>query len=194
MVDVVFALEGRTLPSAYRGPLAQALAGALPWLFDDPATGVHRLKLVPGGGGEQLVSPRTRLLLRVPRARSAAAAALAGTGLQVAGHGLRVGAAHTRELLPHGTLYAHFVEAGTEDEAAFTTRLRTELDALDVPASPICGRWQSHEGRVGCSVMLSGLQATQSLRVLEQGLGPHRHFGCGLFVPHKSAAAVGVPD
>jgi hypothetical protein len=42
--------------------------------------------------------------------------------------------------------------------------------------------------------MLSGLNAAQSLRVLRQGVGPHRLLGCGLFVPHKSAAAVGAPD
>jgi len=27
--------------------------------------------------------------------------------------------------------------------------------------------------------------------VLEHGLGAHRRLGCGMFVPHKSAAAVG---
>lgn len=193
MVDVAFALEGRTLPAEYRARLAEALARALPWLADDPAIGVHRLNLVRGGGGEVLVSPRTRLLLRVPRPRAGDVAALEGAGLDVAGHPLRVGPARTRELLPHGTLYAHFVEAGTPDEGAFVVRLRAQLDALDIPAQPVCGRWQSSEGRVGCSVMLSGLQAPQALRVLEQGLGPHRLLGCGLFVPHKSAAAVGVP-
>jgi hypothetical protein len=39
--------------------------------------------------------------------------------------------------------------------------------------------------------MLHGLRARDSLRVLEQGLGEHRLMGCGVFVPHKSAAAVG---
>jgi CRISPR-associated protein Cas6 len=194
MVDVAFALQGRTLPADYRAPLANALARALPWLSEDPAIGVHRLNLVRGGGGEVLVSPRTRLLLRVPRARGGEAAALEGTGLDVAGHALRLGPARTRELLPHGTLYAHFVEAGTPDEGAFVAHLRAQLDALEIAAQPVCGRWSSTEGRVGCSVMLSALQPPQSLRVLERGLGPHRLLGCGLFGPHKSAAAVGVPD
>jgi hypothetical protein len=65
-----------------------------------------------------------------------------------------------------------------------------------VRAQPVCGRWQSLErGRlVGCSLMLSGLDREQSLRVLRHGLGGHRRLGCGLFVPHKSAAAVGMPD
>jgi hypothetical protein len=41
--------------------------------------------------------------------------------------------------------------------------------------------------------MLDGLVADQSLIVLEAGLGAHRRLGCGLFVGHKSAAAVGTP-
>ena len=42
------------------------------------------------------------------------------------------------------------------------------------------------------SMMLHALVPEQSLRLQQHGLGPHRLLGCGLFVPHKSAAAVGV--
>jgi CRISPR-associated protein Cas6 len=196
MIDIAFALQGRTLPTEHRFALAEALGRVLPWLASEPGAGVHRLKLVRDGSGEALVSPRTRLVLRVPRALAGAACALAGTNLDVAGHALRPLDPHERELLPHGTLYAHLVAAEAEDEAAFLARMREELAAMEVAAQPVCGRWQSAEaGRlVGCSLMLSGLDAAQSLRVLQRGLGRHRHLGCGLFVPHKSAAAVGAPD
>lgn len=196
MIDIAFALEGRAVPQEHRYALAEALQGALPWLADEPGAGVHQLKMVPGGGGEALLSLRTRLTLRVPRARGDAACALAGTELRLGPHRLRAGWPHRRELLPHGTLYAHLVAAPDTDEAAFIERMRAELAALGVSAQPVCGRWQSTEaGRlVGCSLMLSGLDAAQSLRVLQQGLGGHRRLGCGLFVPHKSAAAVGAPD
>ena len=46
----------------------------------------------------------------------------------------------------------------------------------------------------GYSLMLDGLSAEGALRLLDAGLGPHRRLGCGLFVPHKSAAAVGAPS
>jgi hypothetical protein len=42
--------------------------------------------------------------------------------------------------------------------------------------------------------MLDGLSRSAALRVLEAGLGRHRRLGCGLFVPHRSAAAVGTPS
>lgn len=195
MVDVVFSLQGGALAHEHRFALADALLGALPWLAEEPDAGVHPLNLVRGAGEEALVSPRTRLVLRVPRGRAEAAAALAGTQLRVGVHGLRPDRPRERELLPHGTLYAHLVVADSCDEAAFVAGVRAQLAADDIRAQPVCGRWQSAEaGRlVGCSLMLSGLDAAQSLRVLQQGLGAHRRLGCGLFVPHKSAAAVGVP-
>jgi hypothetical protein len=40
--------------------------------------------------------------------------------------------------------------------------------------------------------MLHALPAEQSLRLQKRGLRPHRLMGCGIFVPHKSAAAVGA--
>jgi CRISPR-associated protein Cas6 len=120
---------------------------------------------------------------------------LAGTSMQLGAHRLRAGRAGTRELLPHGTLYAALVVADGPDESAFLRGVQRELDALGVRVQPICGRWQSAEaGRLlGCSLMLTGLDAAQSLVLLQQGIGPHRQLGCGLFVPHRSAAAVGTP-
>jgi len=195
MIDVAFALEGDALAHEHRFAMAEALERALPWLQAEPRAGVHRLNVVCGGGDEDFVSRRTRLMLRVPRSRADETCALAGTRLHVGGHSLRAGRPQRRELLPHGTLYAHLVAAEGTDEAAFLAAVQCELDALGVRAQPVCGRWQAAEGGriVGCSLMLTGLVPAQSLVVLQRGLGPHRRLGCGLFVPHRSAAAVGTP-
>jgi CRISPR-associated protein Cas6 len=195
MIDVAFALEGRALPLDHRHALAEALEAALPWLRQEPGSGVHRLNLVRSGA-EALVSPRTRLTLRVPRARGGDACALAGSELHVGAHVVRATRPQPRELLAHGTLYAHLVAAEETEEDVFLRRIRSELDALGVRGEPVCGRWQAVEAGllVGCSLMLSGLDREQSLQVLQRGLGAHRRLGCGLFVPHKSAAAVGAPD
>ena len=195
MIDVAFALEGHALPHEHRFALADALQAALPWLAAEPRAGVHRLNVVRGGGADDLVSRRTRLTLRVPRERADAAGALAGLVMQLGAHRLRAGRAKARELLPHGTLYAELVATDSEDESAFLADVQRQLAALAVRAQPICGRWQfAEQGRLlGCSLMLTGLDTAQSLVLLQQGLGPHRRLGCGLFVPHRSAAAVGAP-
>jgi len=194
MIDVTFAVEGDTLPGDYRFALADALERALPWLADSPAAGVHRLKLVGNGDNDAIVSRRTRLALRVPRERAADAGALAGAELSVAGRRLRVGAARQRELQHHATLFAHVV-AGGEDELLFMQAVNAELESLGVQCRAICGLHHLLEGGrlAGYSLMLDGLSPQHSLTMLEAGVGGHRRLGCGLFVGHKSSAAVGAP-
>jgi CRISPR-associated protein Cas6 len=194
MIDVAFPVEGDTLPGDYRFALAEALERALPWLAESPAAGVHRLKLVGNGGNDAIVSRRTRLALRVPRERAADAGALAGAELTVAGHRLRVGAAQPRELQHHATLFAHVV-AGGEDEIRFMQAVNTELESLGVQCRAICGLRHLLEGGrlAGYSLMLDGLSPQHSMTMLEAGIGGHRRLGCGIFVGHKSSAAVGSP-
>ncbi|MDE2503431.1 MAG: hypothetical protein KGL18_10730, partial [Burkholderiales bacterium] len=116
---------------------------------------------------------------------------------------LQVRAMRARELRPHGTLYAPLVLAGAAgevgadavdavDEAAFMAAVRRELDALEIGCRAICGRCADADGLRGHSLMLDGLDGAAALRVLECGIGPQRLLGCGFFVPHKSAAAVGA--
>lgn len=197
VVDLVFPLSGRSVPRDFAQPLHAALQQALPWLAQEARAGIHPLKLVQGStaGPVGLLSARTRLLLRLPRERVPAAGALAGRTLSVAGHAVELGEPHERELLPHATLYAYAVAAAEEDEVTFMRTMAAELQALGVRTQTVCGKRGSrpHEGRslTTFSLMLHALSAADSLRVQEEGLGPYRLLGCGVFVPHKSAAAVG---
>lgn len=207
MVDLAYALDapqGGAVPFDYRTVLAHALQARMPWLAQTPGAGVHRLRLVPGGGGQALLARRTRLVLRLPRERLAQARDLEGATLMLGEHALKVGAMQARELLPWGTLYAHIVAFGAvgaavaetaPDEAAFMAEVDEALRRLGVACRTICGRHQVLQAGAlqGYSLMLDSLSAPHSLRLLEQGIGGHRRLGCGLFVPHKSAAAVGTP-
>lgn len=201
MLDLAFELQGRVLPRAHRAALAAALTAALPWLAEEPDAAVHRLNVAAGGGPTALLSGRTRLTLRLPRHRTAAVGALCGRTLNVAGQTLTLGALHERELLPVATQYAHCVAAAegpaaAGDEAAFLQQVQQELHALGIGGRAICGRHHRVEdGRVaGYGLMLDGLRREEALRLLQAGLGAHRLWGCGVFVPHKSAAAVGAID
>ena len=195
MVDVAFALAGTHLPRDHGLALFRALVEQIPWLAEDPLAGVHAVKVVPGYGARGLLSQRARLLLRVPGARVEALAPLAGCTLSVAGCVLRLGEPRPRALLPHGTLFAPVVAAESADEAAFMQAVTDTLRALQIDAHSVCGRRRqvgTAGGPVtGFSLMLHGLSAADSLRVQCAGVGPHRLLGCGIFVPHRSAAAVG---
>jgi len=195
MVDVAFALEGEPLPRDHRRALAQALEQALPWLATLEGAGIHRLNVSAGGGPQALLSRRTRLTLRVPRDRAADLRMLEGAELAIGEQRLRLGESHERELLPWGTLYAHVVAADDADESAFLRAVAGELEALGVACRVICGRRQELEAGTlqGFGLMLDGLSREGALRMLDCGLGGHRRLGCGVFVPHKSAAAVGSP-
>lgn len=195
VVDMVFPLEGHSLPRDAAPALQAALQREMPWLDQEPLAGIHPLKLVPGTDAEALLSQRTRLLLRLPRERFDAAAGLAGRTLQLGDQAVTLGQPHARELLPHRTLYAYAVAAEVDDEIAFMQAMNSELLALAVRSQVICGLRQQHAWPAGAlttfSLMLHGLTASDSLRLQALGLGQHRLLGCGIFVPHKSAAAVG---
>lgn len=194
MLDVSFALQGQALPREHAQALSQALCAHLPWLHADPFAGVHPVKLVAGNQAQALISLRTRLLLRVSAQRREEMRALEGCELQVAGQALRLGQPHFRELLPHSTLYAYRVAARSSDEAAFMADVDAALADLSVTGMRVCGKHQRMALQGGdlhaFSLMLHALVPEQSLRLQQHGIGPHRLLGCGIFVPHKSAAAV----
>ena len=194
-VDLVFPLGGHRLPRDSAPLLSAALQRELPWLEHEPMAGIHPLKLVPGTGADALLSHRTRLLIRLPRSRLDEAVTLAGRPMELNGSTVTLGEPHPRELLPHRTLYAHAVAAEDDDESAFMQITQTVLDELQIRTQVICGKRHQHHWPAGAvttfSLMLHGLTPPDSLRLQELGLGRHRLLGCGIFVPHKSAAAVG---
>lgn len=194
MIDIAFAVAGVALPRDHRRELATAIERVWPAWGGLEGAGVHRLNVSAGGGPLALLSNRTRLTLRVPRERAAEAAALEGAALQIGPCALHIGAPQPRELRPYGTLYAHLVAADDADEGVFLKAVADELSALGVSGRPICGRLQVVEaGELqGYGLMLDGLSPAAALRVLEAGVGRHRRWGCGIFVPHKSAVAVGA--
>ena len=196
LVDLVYPLEGHSLPRDAAPALRVARERAVAWLGAEPQAGLHPLQLVPGTDAQALLSQRTRLLLRLPRQRFDAAAELAGRSLQIGAQTVTLGHPHRRELLPHHTLYAYAVAAACDDEIAFMQAMDGALEALAVRSQPICGKRQQRDWPAGAlttfSLMLHGLTTVDSLRLQELGLGGHRLLGCGIFVPHKSAAAVGA--
>ena len=195
VIEVCFDVEGGFLARDHRRDLADALAAALPWWAEAPLASMLRLNLPAGGGALVPLSRRTRLTLRVPRERADEAEALAGRTLEVGGQPLALARARRRELLPFGTLYAHLVVFDADDDAGFVRAAQAGLTALGVVCRAISGREQVADAGAlhGRSLMLDGLAPAHALRVLERGLGLHRELGCGVFVPHKSAAAVGAP-
>ena len=199
MVDVVFALDEGTLEDDHASALAQAVRRVLPWFDDEPEAGILPLSGLAKGNGVHFVGRRSRLALRVPTGRRAAAEALVGTRLNLDDAELRLGAATLRRLFPaRGVVYSHFVSVGPDNEIEFLAQCKSLLADRGLKPQLISGRARELStagGPVhGFSLMLHGLGPSASLAVQEVGLGAHRALGCGLFIPHKSVVAVGDPS
>jgi CRISPR-associated protein Cas6 len=201
VIDLQFALQGRSVPLDYADALWQAIREALPWLENEAMAGVHPLYGLSPGGSEWYLSRRSHLSLRLPRTRIGAARALVGSRLDLAGASIEVGKATEKGFTHTPVLYAKFVTLGSADselpdEARFFTACRQALAELSLePHSVLCGKRQSAHTTTGVlhgfSLMVTGLDEAATLRLLQHGLGVERKRGCGIFNPHKSHPADG---
>lgn len=194
VVDVVFPLLGQAVARDHAQALRQALLVLWPWLEQDPLAAVHPLKLVPGNEDLGLLSQRARLVLRVPADRLEELTAAAGLRLRLQGQQLQLGAPQLRALRPYSAMYAYRVAADSADELAFMAQVGRALDRLGIAAARVCDkhrRLQLQHGQLDVfGLLLHEMTLPHALRLQQLGLGGHRLLGCGVFVPHKSAAAV----
>ena len=206
MVDVAFAITCKVLPVDHAHALRRALEAALPWLGAEERAGIHAIHGAESGNGWirpdseagalLQLSRRTRMVLRVPTERVDEVRALEGQTLDIAGYPLQVGAVSVRALQPSATLFARYVVSEQdENEQAFLDRVAGSLRRMGVPPRKLlCGK--SHvivtpEGPLQTrSLMVADLDAADSVRLQEQGIGPGRKLGCGLMVPYKGIKPV----
>lgn len=207
IVDLVFSIDCRELPVDHAYALSYALRRALPWIADDDRIGVHAVHVAgsqngwerPVHGSDQrlVLSRRTKLAIRVPsERRDALQGELEGATLDVAGCALTVGKGKIRPLSKQTTLFSRYVVIpGEQDENAFLHWAAAELKKRDIRVrKALCGKatsLQTPEGPLPTrSLMLADLTLEESLRLQQEGLGSHRHMGCGIFIPHKGIDAV----
>lgn len=208
VVDVLFAVECRSLPVDHAYALSAALREALPWIGDErEGVGVHTIHVAgsqngwerPAHGSDQdlVLSRRTKLSIRLPRARAdEALATLPGQSFDISGRRLVVREGKVRSLSKETTLFARYVVVpGTDDEDAFLAWAVDELRAMGVQVrKALCGKetvLDTPDGPIRTrSLMLADLSPEASVRLQQEGLGPRRGMGCGIFIPHKGIEPV----
>ncbi len=158
-----------------------------------------------------MLSRRTKLIIRIPQVRAAALqAALAHQTLTIANLPLTIGDSKTRLLSSETTLFARAVVDETlttalrsnssltidQPETAFLDWAAGALTALNIHIrKALCGKLtmiglSNGEQLATRSLLLANLSRDETLRLQQYGLGTHRMLGCGLFLPHKSIAAL----
>ena len=208
VVDVSYRINCKQLPTSHASELAQALYQVLPWLQDEPEAGIHQIHGAASGNGWERpadgelihLSRRTRMQLRLPYNRIEEAASLTGARLDIAGHQIQVGEMDVKRINPLATIFSRYVVVPEGyDEAAFLQWVVEQMQERDMkPKKLLCGI--GHRVEIdGLEVetrglMIADLDKASSVRLQEVGLGQGRHYGCGIFVPHKGIKAVGETE
>ena len=208
IVDLSFKVSCRCLPLDHAFALSTALHKALAWLEDEPTAGIHLIHGAESGNGwirpqdpDQILylSRRTRMTLRLPKARLEQAKELTGETLNLDGNELTLRDASVRKLSSITTVFARYVITDeAENEVAFLENAAHMLGEMGIQVKKMMS------GRSHCirlpdrlistrSLMMDGLEVQGSVRLQQEGLGPGRKIGCGLFLPHKGIGAVAKP-
>ena len=209
IVDLVFDIQCKELPVDHACDLSKALKAHVPELDEDDRLGVHTVHLAgsqngwerpdPKLGQKLILSRRTKLTLRVPKDRiEQVQQALDGTELDIGGCTLKTGKSKQKMLSSQGTIFSRYVvleDGEDQDENAFLQRIVGHLAERGVRVKKaLCGKTTEVDGPDGPiatrSIMIAGLNAEQSVQVQQEGIGPLRHMGCGIFIPHKGIDAV----
>ncbi len=208
VVDLSFRISCRQIPTTHAYELAQALYQALPWLENEPEIGIHQIHGAATGNGWERppdgelmhLSKRAKMHLRVPREKIEDARQISGATLDIAGYPVEVGEASVKLLNPIQTIFSRYV-IGPQDvnEEQFIDWMVDQLQQRDIQVRKmLCGIGHvitTPDGDIETrSVMIADLDKHTSLSLQETGVGPGRHLGCGIFLPHKGVRAVGETE
>ena len=206
IVDLSFKVQCKQLPLDHAYELSQAIQKVLPWIEDEPQTGIHLIHGAESGNGwirpedpdaVLSLSKRTRFMLRIPKHRVDDAKQLEGQLLNVADNELVLSKPNRKTLSALTTIFARYIALDdSEDEEAFLNQAASLLNDQGVKVKKMMsGRThvlRTPEGNLLTrSLMIDGLEVEESVYIQQHGLGEGRLLGCGLFLPHKGIDAVG---
>ena len=111
VVDLLFSLQGQTLPLDHAYGLYAALSRVLgDKIHGTRDVGVFSIRGMQGDKGKLALTDQSALRLRVPDGRIKDMLALAGKMLEIDGHRVRLGVPRVMGLVPAATLVARMVE------------------------------------------------------------------------------------
>jgi len=208
VVDLSFRIRCKQIPTMHAYELAQAMYKVLPWIESAPEIGIHQIHGATTGNGWERppdgelmhLSKRAKMHLRVPKEKIEDAKQISGETLDIAGYTVEVGEASVKLLNPVQTIFSRYIIGpGELDEDQFVDWLVDELKLRDIHVRKmLCGiehTISTPDGDIETrSVMIADLDKATSLSLQETGVGPGRHLGCGIFLPHKGIRAVGETE
>jgi CRISPR-associated protein Cas6 len=183
-VELRFPILGAALPRDY----GQAMFRAISRLIPEAANASWLLvKGVRPCGSIEIV-PKAHLSMRLPQSRVSLMLKLSGKRIAVGSRSVSFGTPEISLLKPCSSLYASCVIInGCAMRNKFLNRLVWRLDEMGIDGEIELGLLRRFRAgwRVitGYALTLHDLSEESSITLQEQGLGNHRHLGCGFFAP-----------
>ena len=190
VVDLAFRLTGSKVPVDHGYALYSAISRLIPEIHEAKNIGVHPIRGTYSGNGELMLRDSSRLVVRMESEQIGQFLKLAGKKLEIDSYSFRVGVPEVRVLLPRAALYSRLVTIkGFMEPAEFLEAAKRQLEKIEVQAELQIGERRTFRIKdkqvVGFELAATGLDAEDSIRLQENGLGGRRHMGCGVFVPWR---------
>jgi CRISPR-associated protein Cas6 len=210
VVDVAFPVRGTTISADHGYLLFSALSAAVPLEHGSQSeVAVHPISGRLVGSRLLALTPRSRLVLRVPHTRVPDLQRLAGKSLRLGDARLHLGVPRAYLLRSASRLASRLVViSGFTDPVQFLTAAQRQLERAGIEGTvslPLRGRPRPVEGGlgstdsylrrtvsikgrqiVGYALSVESLSDEDSIRLQERGIGGRRHMGCGVFVPARA--------
>ncbi len=197
-VDLCFPIYGKEIPVDHGYALFSAVAKLVesperPLLHGNEEIGIHPIRGRYQGNGRLAVCDFSRLAIRLAADAIHDFLPLAGKAVNIGGHPLRFRIPQPHTLKPSAVLYAHLVTTKNRHiEARFDEEIARQLATLNIKAKPRRGQRKTLRIKdktvVAYGLVVSELDAEESIRLQETGLGGRRRLGCGIFVPMEQPA------
>ena len=203
MVDLSFSVDCKELPYDHAYELSSEIIKLVPEIKNDNRNAIQTLHGPMSGNGwvradgeNIFLSKRAKLCLRVRKDHADKIREIEGKKIKLFGNELNIGKSKIKSFLVVRDLFCRFVSCNEDlPEENFLEEVQTELRAYKVNINKaLCGQSK----RIGFgekslytrSLMIADLTKEEAVILQEEGVGKHRLFGCGIFLPHKSIDAV----
>lgn len=191
MIDLAFKLMGTRIPVDHGYALFAAVNRLVPELHDAKNIGLHPIRGRFDGNGCLVLSPASRLVIRVPDDRIREFLKLAGKTLEVNGNRFLVAVPEVRAIRPAAALFARLVTIkGFMEAEAFVEAAERQLETMGVKCTLQLGERRTVRIKdkqvVGFELLALELDAEGSVMLQEIGIGGRRRMGCGVFVEVRS--------
>lgn len=203
MIDLSFSVECRELPYDHAYELSSQILELIPEISKDKRNAIQTLHGPMSGNGwvrpdteNIFLSKRSKLYMRINKSQLDYVKSLEGKEVNLFGNKLSIGKSSVKSFLIVKDLFCRFVfsdESTAEEDFLKTVQEELKQHGISIRKA-LCGKSKkiNFDGKAlyTRSLMIADLSKEDSLKIQENGVGLHRLYGCGIFLPHKSIDAV----